>query len=145
MSNTGTSNDGWVIIRTDDDRDVAEMRDQLTEAGLDASIAVCVRADQAEDARRILEGMQGDADPSAELDLETIAVFQGIDAEMQAAAVQGLLEQAGISVWVEFAPGLPSLPFEVKVARSLAAQAKELIANAEAEGAAAVDAETAGS
>ncbi len=144
MNINGASNEGWVIIRTADDRDLAEMRDQLTEAGLEASIAICVRADQAEEARRVLEGMQGDADPSPELDLETIAVFNGIDAEMQAAAVQGLLEQSGISVWVEFAPGLPSLPYEVKVARSLAEQARELIATAEAEGAAAVDAETAG-
>lgn len=137
------SNEGWVIIRSGDDRDAADVRDQLLEAGLDAEVVVCVKAEQAEDARRVLEGMQGDADPSADLDLETIAVFQGADAEMQVAAVQGLLEQSGISVVVEGAYGLPSLPFEIKVASKLAASAREILAQAEAEGPAAADAEAA--
>lgn len=137
------SNEGWVIIRGADDRDAADVRDQLLQAGLDAEIVVCVKAEQAEDARRILEGMSADADPSADLDLETIAVFQGADAEMQVAAVQGLLEQSGISVVVEGAYGLPSLPFEIKVASKLAASAREILAQAEAEGPAAADAESA--
>lgn len=137
------SNEGWVIIRGADDRDAADVRDQLLQAGLDAEIVVCVKAEQAEDARRILEGMSADADPSADLDLETIAVFQGADAEMQVAAVQGLLEQSGISVVVEGAYGLPSLPFEIKVASKLAASAREILAQAEAEGPAAADAEAA--
>lgn len=137
------SNEGWVIIRGADDRDAADVRDQLLQAGLDAEIVVCVKAEQAEDARRVLEGMSADADPSADLDLETIAVFQGADAEMQVAAVQGLLEQSGISVVVEGAYGLPSLPFEIKVASKLAASAREILAQAEAEGPAAADAEAA--
>ena len=135
------SEEEWVIITSSEDRDPAEIRDQLVEAGLDAMIGVCVRASQAEDARRVLEGMQGEADPSADLDLETIAVFQGADAEMQAAAVEGLLEQSGISVIVEAAYGLPSLPFEIKVAAKLATQAREILAQAEAEGPAAADAQ----
>ncbi|MBL8238519.1 MAG: DUF2007 domain-containing protein [Bryobacterales bacterium] len=137
------SNEGWVIIRGADDRDAADVRDQLLQAGLDAEIVVCVKAEQAEDARRVLEGMSADADPSADLDLETIAVFQGADAEMEVAAVQGLLEQSGISVVVEGAYGLPSLPFEIKVASKLAASAREILAQAEAEGPAAADAEAA--
>jgi len=139
------SNEGWVIIRSGDDRDVADVRDQLVEAGLDAEIVVCVKAEQADDARRILEGMQGEADPSPELDLETIAIFQGADAEMQSAAVQGLLEQSGISVVVEGAYGLPSLPFEIKVAGNLADSARAILAQAEAEGPAAADAQATGS
>jgi hypothetical protein len=139
------NNEEWVIITSNEDRDPADIRDQLVAAGLDALVGVCVRAGQAEDARRILEGMQGDADPSAALDLETIAVFHGADAEMQAAAVEGLLQQAGISVVVEGAFGLPSLPFEIKVAGNLAAQAREILAQAEANGPAAADAEAAAS
>jgi hypothetical protein len=131
----------WVVITSNEDRDPADIRDQLVEAGIDAVVGVCVLASQADDARRILESMQGDADPSADLDLETIAVFQGADAEMQAAAVQGLLEQSGISVVVEAAYGLPSLPFEIKVAAKLAPQARQILAQAEAEGPAAADAE----
>lgn len=137
--------EGWVIIRNSEGRDPAEMRDQLVAAGLDADLVVCVREDQAEDARRVLEGDLGEADPSPALDLETIAVFQGLDAEMQAAAVQGLLEQNGIYVVVEGAAGLPSLPFEIKVAGNLAAQAREILVQAEASGAAAVEAEASGS
>lgn len=139
------SNESWVIIRGGADLDAAEVRDQLLAAGLDAEVVVAVRADQAEDAQRILEGGEGEADPSSALDLETIAVFQGVDAEMQVAAVQGLLEQSGISVVVEGAYGLPSLPFEVKVAGTLAASAREILAQAEADGPAAADAEAAAS
>lgn len=135
------STEGWVIIRSAEDRDPAEIRDELVAAGIDAELVVCVRAEQAEDARRVLEGAGGDADPSAALDLETIAVFHGVESEMQAAAVQGLLEQNGISVVVEGAYGLPSLPFEIKVAGNLAAQAREILARAEADGPAAADAE----
>ena len=134
------SNESWVIIRGGAELDAVEVRDQLLAAGLDAEVVVAVRADQAEDAQRVLEGGEGEADPSADLDLETIAVFQGVDAEMQVAAVQGLLEQSGISVVVEGAYGLPSLPFEVKVARRLAASAREILAQAEADGPAAADA-----
>jgi len=135
------SYEGWVIIERNVEQDAADIRDQLLEAGLDAEVVVCVKAEQAEDARRILAGMEGDADPSETLDLETIAVFQGIDAEMQSATVQGLLEQNGISVVVEGAYGLPSLPFEIKVATKLADAARAVLAKAEAEGPAAADAE----
>ena len=139
----GTNNDGWVIIRGTEDRDAAEVRDQLVAAGLNAELVVSVPAEQGEIASQILEGSQGDADPSAELDLETIAVFHGIDGEMQAAAVQSLLEDSGISAIIEGASVIPSLPFEIKVAKRLAATAREVIAKAEAEGPAAADAESA--
>jgi hypothetical protein len=134
------SEQSWVIIRSRDDRTAADVLDQLTAAGLEAELVVGVRADQAEEAKRVLEEGVTDADPSADLDLETIATFQGIEAEMQVATVQGLLEQNGISVVVEGAPGLPSLPFEVKVASRLAASAREILAQAEADGPAAADA-----
>lgn len=134
------SNDNWVILRVED-TDPSDVRDQLAEAGIDAEIVVAVPASQADAAQRVLEAEDEEADPSPALDLETIAVFQGVDAELQANAVQGLLEQSGISVVVEGAYGLPSLPFEVKVAGSLAGQAREILARAEAEGPAAADAE----
>lgn len=133
----------WVIVRAPEGSDVSDVRDQLAEAGFDVEIVVAVKAEQAESAQRALDGMEGEADPSASLDLETVAVFHGIDGEMQAAAVQGLLEQAGISVVVEGAYGLPSLPYEVKVASSLVGSAREILARAEEGGRAAADAESA--
>ena len=133
------SHEDWIIIGSGDGRDPADVRDQLVESGIDAEVVVCVKAEQADDARRILEGMQGEADPSPELDLETIAVFQGLDAEMQTAAVEGLLEQSGISVVVEGSSSFPNLPHEIKVAGNLAGAARQILA--EAEGPAAADAQ----
>jgi len=134
-------NESWVIVRGGEGKDAAELLEQLTAAGVEAELAVCVRPDQADEARRIIEAGLADADPSPALDLETIAVFHGIDAEIEAAAVTGLLEQNGISVVSEGAYGLPSLPIEISVAGTLAAQAREIIARAKAEGPAAADAE----
>ncbi|HEU0121832.1 MAG TPA: DUF2007 domain-containing protein [Bryobacteraceae bacterium] len=134
------SNDNWVIIRVED-TDPSEVCEQLAAAGIEAELVVAVPAAQADAAQQVLEVSEEEPDPSPALDLETIAVFQGADAEMQANAVQGLLEQSGISVVVEGAYGLPSLPFEIKVAGTLAAQARAILAKAEAEGPAAADAE----
>ena len=135
------NNEGWVMISDSEGRDAAEVRDLLVSAGFAVEIGVCVKADKVEEALRVLNRMEEDADPSATLDLETIAVFHGIDGEMEATAVQGLLEQNGISVVSEGAFGLPSLPYEIKVARSLAASAREILARAQAEGPAAAEAE----
>lgn len=121
--------------------DAEAVRELLLSAGFAVEVGVCVPAEKADEARRVLARMEGEPDPSEALDLETIAVFHGIDAEMQATAVQGLLEQNGISVVTEGAFGLPSLPYEVKVAGTLAPAAKEILARAELEGRAAAEAE----
>lgn len=134
----------WVIVSVSGEVEPEELRDQLVESGVDARLVVAVPAENEDGARGVLASLLRGADPSSDLDLETIGVFQGIDAEIEVVAIQALLEQSGISVVVESAPGLPSVPVTVKVARSLAATAREILETARTEGAAAVDAETAG-
>jgi hypothetical protein len=70
---------------------------------------------------------ENEGDPSHHLDLE--AVFQGAT-EMEALAVQGLLEDAGIKTVLIGDAVLPNLPFEIRVARDHAEEARELIAQA---------------
>lgn len=138
------SEESWVVIRSRANRAATDVIEQLTAAGINAELVVRVPSEQAEDAERLLDTGDGEADPSTDLNLETIATFHGLEAEMQVATVQGLLEQNGISVVVEGAPGLPSLPFHVKVAAKLAASARDILARAEADGPAAADAEAGG-
>ena len=74
------------------------------------------------------------ADPSAELDLETVFRATGTSAEMQALGVQSLLDSNGIDAVLWGDSVLPNLPFEVKVARVNAESARQLIAEAEQAG-----------
>jgi hypothetical protein len=66
-------------------------------------------------------------DGSETLDLVTISTM----AEFEAMEVKGLLEGAGIAAVLVGDSVLPNFPFEVKVARSNADRARELIAEAE--------------
>jgi hypothetical protein len=64
---------------------------------------------------------------------------------MEAMSVKGILDAAGIYAMIESDPRFPNLPEEVRVPRIHVADAKRLIANALAAGAAAADeAEAAG-
>lgn len=116
--------------------DAAEIFASLQAAGLPATIEVSVPAELEAEAKAIIAGEppMGDVDPTSDLDWETIAVFHGTDAEMQAAAVTTLLESAGIDVTVIEAAGFPSLPFRIRVAKKMAAEAKKLLAEAESTG-----------
>ena len=77
-------------------------------------------------------------------DLDMVTVFQsgGTTSEMEALSVQSLLEASGIAAMVVGAQSLPNLPEEVRVAREHVTEAKRIIADALAVGAAgAVEAE----
>jgi hypothetical protein len=79
------------------------------------------------------------------LDLETISSHSGASAEMDAMSVKGVLEASGIEAVIVGDAVLPNFPFEVRVAKDRAAEAKQLVAEAEAAGpAAAEEAERAG-
>ena len=67
-------------------------------------------------------------DPSSDLDLETVA---GAATEMEAIGLKSLLEANGIATVLVGDSVLPNLPFEVRVARDQASNAKGLIADPE--------------
>lgn len=78
-------------------------------------------------------------DDSHALDLVTVFQSSGAAGEMQADAIQSLLEDSGIEAVLVGDSVLPNLPFEVRVAQQHEEEAKRLIADAEAGGPAAAD------
>jgi hypothetical protein len=126
--------------------------DRLREAGIEAEISdpgeivgTCeVRVDEANRARaeEIIAAMPGhlEGDTSPAYDLVTVFTSDGAAAEIEALAVKGILESAGLHVTLMGAPQIPSLPFEVKVPRAEAEIALEAIAAAQAAGPAAAEA-----
>ena len=77
---------------------------------------------------------RGPADSHPELDLVTVFRSAGTTAEMEALAVQALLESSGIRVILMGDSRLPNLPDEIRVARADADRAIALIAEAESVG-----------
>jgi len=76
--------------------------------------------------------------------LDAVTVFRarsGTTAEMEAMAVKGMLESAGIGAILVGDSVLPNLSFEIQVAKDQAEQAEQLIAAAQAAGAQAADEE----
>jgi hypothetical protein len=73
-------------------------------------------------------------DPSSDLDAVTVFSSSNHDAEMEATNIHGLLESNGIDAMVVGPRVLPSLEFQVQVARSEAVEAQRLIAEARAAG-----------
>jgi len=72
--------------------------------------------------------------PSEELDLVTVFSSDRHDAEMEALAVKGVLDAAGIFAVVAGSSVIPSLPFEVRVPRERLEEALRVIAESEAAG-----------
>lgn len=77
-----------------------------------------------------------EVDPSSGLDLETVA---SATTEMQAMSIKNLLESNNVATVLVGDSVLPNFPFEVRVARDQAGQARTLIANAEQAGPAAAE------
>ncbi len=75
---------------------------------------------------------------SSQLDAETVLET---GSEFEALSARGMLESAGIGTVMGGDSVLPNLPFEVKVAKEQANDARELIAAAQAEGAASAEEE----
>jgi len=72
-----------------------------------------------------------EADPSSDLDLETIA---SAASEMEALSIKNLLESNGIAAVLVGDAVLPNLAFEVRVARDQAARSRQLVRDAQRHG-----------
>ncbi len=73
-------------------------------------------------------------DPSGELDAETIFNAMGTTAQIEALAIRGVLESAGIPSYMVNAPMYPNLRFIVRVPKSYAAQARQALEEARSAG-----------
>lgn len=73
-------------------------------------------------------------DPSHDLDMVTLYSSQGVDAEMEADVIHGVLESSGIPSLVIRATGTPVFGFEVNVPRARFEEAERVIAEAQATG-----------
>jgi hypothetical protein len=149
-----TQADFSVVFRSMDSsakEDCRTLIDELTAAGLHPLLlddtvpgvpegVFEVRVPAAEAARAEEIANVDDSEPvdnSELLDLETIANVS----EVEALGIKSLLESSGISTVVLVGDAvLPNFPFEVRVTHEQAAQARQLIAQAENAGPAAADA-----
>lgn len=139
--------------------DATAVRDKLASEGIDAQLAgdmapgvvdgtweVRVAASDASLAESIVAGMNPDdpgrVDPSHELDMVPLIETQGATGEMEAMAIQSILDANGIPAVLIGATTLPNLSFQVRVARNDVERAQATLAEARAAGpAAAVEAE----
>lgn len=74
------------------------------------------------------------ANPSHDLDMESVFQAVGSEAEMEALAVHSLLNAAGIPAILVGSSSLPNLPFEVQVPHDQVDDARRRIAEAKAAG-----------
>ena len=86
-----------------------------------------------------LEPGPEELDTSGELDLVTAFSSDRHTSEMEALAVQSVLEAGGISSVVVGGGVIPSIPFEVRVPKARLEEALRLIAESEAAGPRAAD------
>jgi hypothetical protein len=77
---------------------------------------------------------QNSVDLSHDFDVATLYSSQGVDAEMEADMIRGVLESNGIPSIVVRAMGYPALGFEVKVPQSRFEDAERIVAEAKAAG-----------
>ena len=131
--------------------EASEARDRLQASGIEAvilddsaagvvvgSYEVRVRTSDRRAAEAILaipprnedEADVSEEGASAELDFVAVFKDQAPDAEMEALAVKGMLESAGIPAIVIGSPQIPSLPFEVRVPKSRLEEAQALMESA---------------
>ncbi|SRR5258708_630308 len=82
-----------------------------------------------------------EVDDSSNLDLETIYHADGTLAEVESMEIKNLLEANGIAALAVGNSVLPTMPFEVKVARDQVERAREVINEAQAAGPAAAEAQ----
>ncbi len=98
---------------------------------------VRVPAEQAERADQVIAAAQEAAepgDPSHQMDLETIFDALGATAEMEAIGVRSVLEANGIPSVFVGTQVYPNLRFLVRVPKKHAAQARQVLAEAQAVG-----------
>jgi Putative prokaryotic signal transducing protein len=80
-----------------------------------------------------------EVDDSSDLDLDTIFHADGTLAEVESMEIKNLLGASGIAAVVVGNSVLPTMSFEVRVARDQVERAREVIAEAQAAGPAAAD------
>jgi hypothetical protein len=136
------------------EQDATAVRNVLIKNGVDAQLADEhapgvvegtweVRVPQAQVAQaealiaQIDQDDPGGVDPSHDLDMVTIAELQGATGEMEALAIQSILDANGISAVLVGATTLPNLSFAVQVARDDLERAQAALAEARAAGPAA--------
>jgi phosphomannomutase len=83
------------------------------------------------------EDEAGSVDPSHDLDMVTIAEVQGTTGEMEAMAIQSILDANGISAVLVGSSTLPVLSFTVQVPKADVERAQAALAEARAAGPAA--------
>ena len=141
--------DVTIFRSAEPDREVeaANIVERLRSAGIEAYAAghdvpgvvvdtceVRVPAESREQAEALIRPGAEDGDASSALDMVTIFSSQNHNAEMEALAIRSILESSGIQAEVVGASSIPSLPFEVQVARSMVDEAERAIAAARAAG-----------
>lgn len=77
---------------------------------------------------------EGGVDPSHDWDMATLYQSSGVDAEMEADVIRGVLDSNGIPSIMVRAMGYPPLGFAVQVPRARLEEAQRVIAEAEAAG-----------
>lgn len=118
---------------------LAELVDDSAPGVPEGTFEVLVREDDATKAEQLIaqyaSAQREAADPSANLDLETVFHGEGgTTSEFEAMSVKNLLESSGITAVLVGDSVLPNFPFEVRVAREQADLARKLIAEAEQAG-----------
>jgi hypothetical protein len=138
------------------EQDATAIKNLLVQRGLNAEVldsgsstlpagtfAVRVAASDSSEAQQLIAEARPDeswrVDPSHELDTLAVAVTHGSSGEMQALAIQGVLDANGINSVLVGATTLPNLSFQVRVAAADLEKAQAAIAEAEAAGSAAAD------
>ena len=138
------------------DDDAAELRETLLEQGLHPTIVrddvpgvvtgtVEVRVPRSEvsEAETIvadsLSPAADEVNPSHTLDQETVFSATGTTAEMEATNIKAILDANGIESVLVGSSSLPTLPFEVQVARDHVERARQVIDEARAAGPAAAE------
>lgn len=127
----------------------AQLCDDTTPGVVMGSWEVRVPTGQAAEAEELVATMNqddpGEVDTSRELDMVTLAEVQGATGELEALAMQSILDANGIRAVVVGASTLPNLSFQVRVAKTDFERARGAIAEAQAAGpAAAIEAEQEG-
>ena len=136
------------------EQDATVVKNMLMEAGVAAvllddthagvepgTFAVSVPSSEVEQAQSVLDTIdiedEDTFDPSAALDMEVVLETQGATGEMEAMAVQSILDANGINAVLVGSSTLPSFTFQVRVAADDLEKARTVIAEAQAAGPAA--------
>lgn len=105
----------------------------------EGAFEVQVPADQLQKAEKLIADQPlpddvEEVDDSSDLDLETIFHADGTLAEVESMEIKNLLEANGIAAFVVGNSVLPTMSFELRVARDQVERAREVLSEAEAAG-----------